>query len=268
MLAAVSPARVRIVAVVLVALLGLSAALLLEGAQPPTVATAPSAAGPLVLEPLTAAGPIVALPGAQVSVPLAATQPRPILIVLHGAGESAERQCKIWRGISDARPFVLCPELGAKRTNEEVETGLRGALRELKAQFGEYVAGGSVVLVGFGPSAEHAVAIARQEPAFFARLALVDGGHGSWSATAAGAFAQRGGQRVLFGCSNEPCRAEIEPKLPVIRSQNLAIQLAFGGELPGPLDPRMIELLHQRFAWLISNEQPKRVPNPRGVVPE
>ncbi len=251
---------------VLVLLVGLGIALF--AARRDDRAVKPAGSAPLVLEPLTAEGPIIALPDARVSVPLGATQARPILIVLHGAGESAERQCKIWRGISDARPFVLCPELGAKRSDQEVETALRGALRELKTKFGEYVAGGSVVLVGFGSSAEHAMAIARQEPAFFARLALIDGGHQSWSATAAGAFAQRGGQRVLFGCSNEPCRAEIEPKLPVIRSQNLAIQLAFGGELPNPLDPRMIELLHQRFAWLISNEQPKRVPNPRGVVPE
>ncbi len=229
----------------------------------------PAGSAALVLEPLTAANEIIPLKnGARVSVPLGTTQPRPILIVLHGERESADQQCRAWRGISAARPFVLCPELAIQRSDQEVETELRAALKELKQRFGEYVAGGSVVLAGFGSGAEHAVAIARQEPAFFARLVLVDGGHAIWTATAAGAFQQRGGQRVLFGCSNDRCRAEIEPKLAVIRSQNLAIQLAFAGELPGPLDPRMIELLGQRFAWLISNEQPKRVPNPNGVVPE
>ncbi|HVJ14383.1 MAG TPA: hypothetical protein VM686_03040 [Polyangiaceae bacterium] len=265
--------RVVVVAA-LVALLGIVAVLLVYGGRS---SRAPRAAAssdkPLVLPPLSAEQEIVSLAvpgsdGARVSVPIGAEQPRPIVIVLHAEAERADQQCKIWREITTARPFVLCPQLAAKASHAEVEKQLRGALRELKQTFGDYVAKGSVVLVGFGSGAEHAVEIARQEPSFFARLVLVDAGHEGWSATSAGAYKQRGGQRLLFVCSSDRCRAALEPRLPIIRSQNLAVELLHAGDLPGALDPRMVARLKERFSWLTSNEQPKRVPNPRGVVPE
>jgi hypothetical protein len=256
----------RVALVVLVVLVGLGTALFLARRDD-------GAPSKLVLAPLSAQSEIVALAvagtdGARVSVPLGATDPRPIVIVLHADGERADQYCKIWRGISGGRPFVLCPVLRAQQTDEQVEAALRGALGALKSKFTDYVAGGSVMLAGFGSGAERAMQIARQEPSFFARLVLVDGGHASLSATAAGAYAQRGGQRLLLGCSKDSCRAAIEPKIPVLRSQNLAVELLYAGELSGALDPRMVTLLAERFSWLISNQQPKRVPNPRGLVPE
>ena len=54
--------------------------------------------------------------------------------------------------------------------------------------------------------------------------------------------------------------------LPVMAGQGTAaLELI---EETGPLDALMVALLGERFSWLISNQQPKRVPNPRGVVPE
>ena len=62
----------------------------------------------------------------------------------------------------------------------DTERELRAALRSLKQRFERYVAKGPVLLAGFGAGADHAAFLARQEPTFFSRVALLGffaGGH-------------------------------------------------------------------------------------------
>jgi hypothetical protein len=253
---------------------GLAAALFFargEG-EPPDAGPTPSAQR-VPLEPLSADGEIVSLAvpgtdGARVSVPTGAAEPRGITIVLHADGERGEEHCKIWRRISAAHEFVLCPQFAPQVSTAVVSEQLRGALRALKERFGSHVGSSPVVLAGFGSGAEHAVQIAREEPSFFARLMLVNGGYSAWSATSAAAFEQRGGQRLVFACSDAVCRDAIEAKLPVLRSVNLAVELLYEGELPGALDPRLVKRLSDAYVWNPKQDAPRRVPNPRGMVPE
>jgi hypothetical protein len=234
----------------------------------------PAASAQEVTGPLTAAAEIVSLDvpgtrGARASVPLGATEPRPVVIVLHGKGESAGQYCKSWREISSALPFVLCPELTAEQDDGQVEAHLRGALRALKDEFAEYVGKGPFMLAGAGSRADVAIKIAQQEPSFFNRLILVEGGYATFSATTGGTYRQRGGQRVLFACASRECSDEVRRKIPVLRSQDLAVDLVFGGVVSGPLDPLLVGLLTDRFAVMASPDPPpRRVPNPRGVVAE
>lgn len=53
------------------------------------------------------------LPGGRaafVSVPLGTTTLRPIMVAAHGAGDRPEWACGAWRGITESRPFVVCPQ--------------------------------------------------------------------------------------------------------------------------------------------------------------
>ena len=78
-------------------------------------ASAGSAAPPKKkLAPLHAESWLIELPldgfaPTSVSVPLGVTEPRPIVIALHGAGDRPEWQCGTWRGIADNRAFIVCP---------------------------------------------------------------------------------------------------------------------------------------------------------------
>jgi pimeloyl-ACP methyl ester carboxylesterase len=157
---------------------------------------------------------------ATVTVPLGATSPRPIVVALQGSADRPEWQCGTWHGIARGNAFVLCPRgkpasngLGAPErftlgTAEETERELRAALGALKKRFGAWVASGSVVLAGFERGAALALAVMKQEPSFFSKLVLVDGGAGQLSSALAQVFAEGRGERVLLVCSTAACSSE------------------------------------------------------------
>lgn len=170
------------------------------------------------LTPLRAASwraelPVTGFGAASVALPLAATTPRPIAVVLHGADDRADWQCGSFRGILGGKLFILCPQgipAGAPGRFgfggvDDTARELRAALAALKARYGAHVAPSPILLIGYAEGATLAAELARQEPAFFARVALVNGAPESFSPSAGRVFALRGGKRVLFFCTNQPC---------------------------------------------------------------
>jgi hypothetical protein len=141
------------------------------------------------LEPLSAPSWRIQLPvsgfgPATVALPLGANTPRPIAVVLHGAADRAEWQCGSFRGVLGGRLFIVCPqgkarpELGDRfglGNPDETSAELRAALKALKARFEGHVAPGPILLLGYAEGGEHALEIARQEPGFFSRVAVVAG---------------------------------------------------------------------------------------------
>lgn len=55
---------------------------------------------------------------AVVSVPLTTGKRRPLLVAAHGAWDRPEPHCRLWRRVTSAHGFVLCPR--GKRTNRHV----------------------------------------------------------------------------------------------------------------------------------------------------
>lgn len=167
------------------------------------------------LAPLAAESWLVDLevPGfgrAKLAVPVAAREPRRIVIALHGVADRPEWACGAYRGIVGGKPFVLCPR-GVQRkdlsasadrysfgSGDDTARELRAALTALKSRYGAYVASGPVVLAGFEIGADHAAQIALQEPAFFSRLVLVGASKETWPSSAAALFGRQGGELALF----------------------------------------------------------------------
>jgi predicted esterase len=244
------------------------------GEPAPSSATTPSAARhkpPKKLPPLKAESWLIQLKlegfePASVSVPLGATEPRPILVALHGAGDRPEWQCGTWRGISDSRGFVVCPRgishsgfpaSDARFTWKDhgaTALELRAALRALKARFSDHVAPGSVVLTGFSLGAAHAVELLRQEPSFFSRIVLVEGGTRSWSATLGTAFATQGGKRVLFACTQPACLPGALTAQRLAQRGGALAELVDAGNLGHVLDGRAAAAIKPRFEWLVEDD--------------
>jgi hypothetical protein len=138
-------------------------------------------------------------------------------------------------------------------TLDATEQELRRALAALKKRFGEHVARGSVLIAGFGRGADMAALIARQEPSFFARVALIGRAPAAWSSTVAHHFGSNGGQRVLFVCGAGECRALAESKLLVTR--RAGAQAKLGEAAVGPwFDAAMVEAIRRDFPWLVETD--------------
>ena len=223
----------------------------------------PKARGSVQLEPLVASSWLVDLdvPGfgaAKVAVPLGAVNPRPLVIALHGSADRPEWTCSAVRGLAGPTPFVLCPR-GVARTesnerftfesSEQTSKELRAGLTALKQRYGAYLASGPVQFVGLQIGADHAAAIARQEPTFFSRLLLIEPSPEGWPASQAATFGRTGGQRVLFAFGPEH-RDELLYKVVLTQRGGAEAKGVFLGDRPPALDPVAVDSLKKDWGWL------------------
>src|SRR5437868_13039508 len=77
-------------------------------------AARPAGVSAVGLPPLAASSELVQLivpdhRDAMVSVPVGATERRPLVLALHGNYDRPEWQCSVWRETMKGYPFVLCP---------------------------------------------------------------------------------------------------------------------------------------------------------------
>ena len=197
---------------------------------------------------------------AALAVPLGANAPRPIVIALHGSSDRPEWACAALRSIAGPAPFVLCPR-GVARTDfsasdarytfgsvDDTARELRAALAALKQRFGVYVAAGPVVLAGFELGADQVAWIAVQEPAFFARLLLIEPSPTSWPSSRAALFGRTGGQRVLFAFGPTH-RTEFELRAVLTSRGGAEARAVFLGDGPVTLEPPSRRLLIQNWPW-------------------
>jgi hypothetical protein len=245
-----------------------------DGPAPPAPPTQHDAAAPsptptddlpplggdwIVHLPLDGFGP------AAVSVPLGATSPRPLVVGVHARNDRPEWACGEWRGITEARPFILCPHgvpvgappeaglvfAGAERTRREIDAGLDA----LRARFGRYVAEGPVVYGGFSLGAILGVQIVASDPARFPIAVLGEGGAEEWTPRRVAAFANGGGRRVLFVCSTAYCENVAARPLAALVRAGVAAKLVSAGNIGHLIDDRVIAVVRTAWPWVSGEEQ-------------
>jgi pimeloyl-ACP methyl ester carboxylesterase len=197
---------------------------------------------------------------ASVALPLGARSPRPIVVVLHGARDRAEWQCGSFRGVVGGGVFVLCPAGQAAEGGrygwgsfDETAAELRAALAALKERYGGHVAKGSIAIVGYAEGASIAADLARQEPSFFARVALVNGDPTSFSPSAGRVFAERGGKRALFFCVTSECDDRGAERAVLLARAGVAAK-SVKRDVGPYLDQRFTDSLKGEMAWLFEGD--------------
>jgi hypothetical protein len=223
--------------------------------KPPSPSLAPLSGQPWLAE-LEVAG----FGSAKLALPLGARRPRPLLIALHGDFDRPEWTCGSYRHAAGSSAFVLCPR-GEPRGQERFGLGpvadttreLRAALPALKTRFGAHVASGSVVLAALGPSVEHAIVTALQEPSFFARLVLVDGSLRRFDPAGATRYGQGGGRRVLVLCTFGGCEPDVETRVRALRPHGVDARLVRVEQARG-LDSEAVKTLAAEWRWVVSGD--------------
>ena len=223
------------------------------------------------LPALAASADLVELPvaghgAAVLSAPAGATSPRPSVIVIHGEADEPERPCAVWRRIAGPSAFVLCPR-GDQRedpastaprfvfsSTEAVAEELRGGLAALKARYGAHVAAGPVVLVGYSQGAAFALALGLQEPSFFSRLVLVEGGYDRFTASVAARYAERGGRRVLFVCGRAACRDATEGSVHLAERGGVQARRVYAPGARPASDGPLADLVVRELPWLLGDD--------------
>ncbi|WP_437725275.1 hypothetical protein [Sorangium sp. So ce861] len=236
---------------------------------PAAEGAAPAAAQ---VAPLRADAPFVELPvdgfaSAVVSVPIGATARRPVLIASHGNYDRPEWQCQVWRDIAGGDAFILCPRGVARsdspsasdvrftyESNARLEQEIDAGLAALRARFPEHVDPGAVLYTGFSLGAIMGSAIAARRAGLFPRLVLVEGGHDKWTPKAARAFADGGGQRVLFVCAQAGCGAAAKAAAARLEKAGVLTRVVRSEEAGHRYDGPVAEETRRALGWAVEGD--------------
>jgi pimeloyl-ACP methyl ester carboxylesterase len=194
-----------------------------------------------------------------VSVPLGATEPRPLVVAAHGAGDRPEWACGEWRGVTDAHSFIACPhgspfrDAYAWASVEQIEQRLLDAESKARAHFGAYVDPGPAILVGFSQGARLAAVIARRHPEHWPVVALLEDGYDETAWAFGPAFA-KGGKRFLFACSTFDCAKGFAAAARSSASATVDARVGDLGNLGHHMGPAVTRGMHPHFRWLVGDD--------------
>ncbi|MEI9953078.1 MAG: hypothetical protein WDO74_29880 [Pseudomonadota bacterium] len=213
----------------------------LSAASAPSAAPVSSAATPRGLPPLFGVAWIehLDLDGgheAYVCPPIGAREPRPLIVAVHGAGDRAEWSCGGWRMVAGEYAFVVCPQ-GMKMdpirfgwdSAETIRRRVASAILAARARFGEYIADGPTLYVGFSQGATLAGPTLLDPAQSFPFIALAEGGYGLVrDRMFLGKLKARGVESVLLACGTPACFRSMRAAEPNLRAAGL--QALIGGD--------------------------------------
>ncbi len=206
---------------------------------------------------------------AVVAAPVGAREARPVVVALHGNYDRPEWQCEVWRRITGEHPWVLCPRgvprgdapKGADRwtyaTRETLVKELTLALDALRAGYPAYVDVEHPVFAGFSLGAilgMHLLSNASGGPQYRAAV-FIEGGYKGWSSATATAFAEQGGERVLFACGQAACRAASKQAVSILEKHNVLAETVSGGDVGHSYDGTVADAVAARWAWVVGDDE-------------
>lgn len=218
---------------------------------------------------LTADQPIIELPienrrAALVSIPLGATEKKPILVAAHGRDDVPQPLCEMWRGVVGDRAFVVCPT-GVPSENRQgaftyasfdaLSDEIDDALAALRARFPAHADDGPIVYAGFSLGSYQGVRVVNKDPEKTPRVILIEGGHDPWNDELIAGFADGGGQRVLFVTGQAINEQRSKRVATELQSAGIAARVVHaegaGHVYTGPVRERIAEA----FDWVVEGDE-------------
>jgi poly(3-hydroxybutyrate) depolymerase len=198
---------------------------------------------------------------AKLSVPNGATNPRPIMVGLHGGGDRAEWSCGEWRGVTAAYPFIVCPHGGPTRTYwdtpKNVMSQIDGARAEVNRSFAGYVADGPMVLAGFSAGTMMALTLLQGGLVAPEALVLVEGSYDSVGDKGFPAMLKAHHvKRLLLVCTTRgSCTSTYREALPRIARMGIDVRLNLASEQGHGFYEEVTFSLRRDWPWLVRGLQ-------------
>ena len=212
--------------------------------------------------------PVAGHPDAWISLPTGATGKRPVVVVIHGAGDRPDWQCGGWRRATDAFPFIVCPRgkeaPGQGVTPSDIRyTHIGGpalldyidrALAALAARYPDYADTTAPVLAGFSLGSYAILTLATQDPARFSRIALVEGVTDGFDDARARKFVAGGGARVLFGCGQRGCKVAATTAAQRLSARDHLDARVVFALVNHTFDPPLEDAVRAEMPWLVEGD--------------
>jgi hypothetical protein len=194
-----------------------------------------------------------------VSVPLGATEPRPVMVALHGGSDRPEWACGAWRGVTEAYPVLVCPRgrgpdhalswQSPGDTSRRIERAIAAATKLLPGWVRQ---GEPIVLAGFSMGAVQAALLARKDAKRYPRVVLGESAYNPESSMQFGApWAAGGGERLLLSCSTRGCEGTYAASARNAARHSVLVRLNMAGTNQHNIDDPVVRSLRRDWPWLV-----------------
>ena len=199
-----------------------------------------------------------------VAVPLGATQPRPVVVGVHGAGDRPDWSCSEWRATTGGHAWVVCPrgvpsqwkDFWTWGSAESIAKRAEQAMRIVRARFPGYVADGPMVYGGWSQGGTLAATVIAAHPGMFDRAVMLEIGHTPLDATSVVASLKAGGvKRAIVSCSSMPCRELAKNLERAAARAGLPFAVNDVGLRGHWFDAPVFDTLGKRFPWLVEGDE-------------
>lgn len=199
---------------------------------------------------------------ASVTLPLGATEARPVVLGVHGAGDRPEWSCGEWRAAVDSYAFVVCPHGAAIpgrgafvwQSSDQLEKRAMAALAAVREKYAPYVLDGPVVYAGFSQGAYLAPYVIRKHPDVFTMMALDEGGYEQTAGDFPSAFARGGGRRAVLMCSTPGCESGFALGRVLLERAGVDARVNKLGPFGHTVNDAVIAAIKPQLEWLVRDD--------------
>jgi poly(3-hydroxybutyrate) depolymerase len=168
---------------------------------------------------------------AWIAKPIGATEPRPVIVGVHGAGDRADWSCTEWAATTGGQAWVVCPRgvpsqwagFHSWGSAEQIAARAELVLAHVREKYAAYVSNAPLTYGGWSQGATLASSAIASRPGQYGTAILVEAGYTPLDENVVMRDLASGGvTRLVVSCSSIKCR-DLSTRLERVRSKRVAM---------------------------------------------